>query len=129
VPLAQVHRDTVPNSLRGTRLHAEPLIVVRRRGNPFANAQKRLPYRACIGRQVPWRRVDREEIDATAARIAGEAEYTSWAGGRGAEMGRTMFGFDTPEKAQAMQAWVDASGIADRPLPEPPPNLPQLKVG
>jgi len=91
--------------------------VVRRRGNPFANAQKRLPYRAYIGRQGPWRRVDREEIDATAARIAGEAEYTSWAGGRGAEMGRTMFGFDTPEKAQAMQAWVDEALELQKPAP------------
>jgi hypothetical protein len=43
--------------------------------------------------------------------------------------GRTVFGFDTPEKAQAMQIWIDASGIADRPLPEAPPNLPQLKAG
>jgi hypothetical protein len=67
--------------------------------------------------------------DATAARIAGEAEHMSLAGGRGTEIGRTVFGFDTLEKAQAMQAWIDGSGIADRPLPEPPPNLPQLKVG
>ena len=103
--------------------------MVTRRGNPFADAQKRLPHRAYIGRQGPWRTVDREEIDAAAARIAGGAEFLSWAGGRGTEMGRTVFGFDTPEKAQAMQAWIDASGIADRPLPEPPPNLPQLKVG
>jgi hypothetical protein len=54
--------------------------------------------------------VDREEIDATATRI-GEAEHISWAGGRGTETGRTVFGFDTAEKAQAMQAWIDASGI------------------
>jgi hypothetical protein len=40
-----------------------------------------------------------------------------------------VFGFDTPEKAQAMQAWIDASGIANRPPPELPPNYPQLKVG
>jgi len=105
------------------------VIVATRRGNPFANAQKRLPHRAYIGRQGPWRRVDREEIDAAAARIAGGAEYLSWAGGRGTEFGRTVFGFDTPEKARSMQAWIDALGIADRPLPEPPPNYPQLKVG
>jgi hypothetical protein len=103
--------------------------VVMRRGNPFVDAQKRLRHRAYIGRQGPWRRVDREEIDAAAARIAAGAGYLSWAGARGTEMGRTVVGFDTPEKAQAMQAWIDASGIADRPLPEPPPNLPQLKVG
>ena len=78
--------------------------MVRRRGNPFADAQKRLPHRAYIGRQGPWRRVDREEIDAAAARIADGAEYLPWAGGRGTEMGRTGFAFDTPEKAQAMQA-------------------------
>ena len=103
--------------------------MVRRRGNPFADAQKRLPHRAYIGRQGPWRRVDREEIDAAAARIAGGAEYRSWAGRRGTEMGRTVFGFDTPEKARAMQTWIDVSGIANRPLPEPPPKQPQLKVG
>jgi hypothetical protein len=105
------------------------VIVATRRGNPFAHAQKRLPHRAYIGRQGPWRRVDREEIDAAAARIAGGAEYLSWASRRGTEIGRTVLGFDTLEKAQAMQAWIDASGIADRPLPEPPPNYPQLKVG
>jgi hypothetical protein len=103
--------------------------MVRRRGNPFADAQKRLPHRAYIGRQGPWRREDREEIDATATRIAGGAEYLSWGGARGIEAGRTVFSFDTPEKARAMQGWIDTSGIADRPLPEPPPNLPQLKVG
>jgi hypothetical protein len=103
--------------------------MVRRRGNPFADAQKRLPHRAYIGRQGPWLRADREEIDAAAARIAGGAEYLSWAGARGIERGRTVIGFDTPEKARAMEAWIDASGIADRPPPEPPPNLPQLKVG
>jgi hypothetical protein len=105
------------------------VIVATRRGNPFANAQKRLPHRAYIGRQGPWRRVDREEIDAAAARIAGGAEYLSWGGRRGIEIGRTVFGFDTSGKARAMQAWIDASDIADRPLPEPPPNYPQLKVG
>ena len=103
--------------------------MVRRWGNPFADAQKRLPHRAYIGRQGPWRRVDREEIDAAAARIAGGAEYLLWAGARGIESGRTVIGFDTPEKARRMQAWIEASRIADRPLPEPPPNLPQLKVG
>ena len=103
--------------------------MVRRRGNPFADAQKRLPHRAYIGRQGPWRRVDREEIDAAATRIAAGAEYLLWAGARGIESARTVIGFDTPKKAQLMQAWVEASGIADRPLPEPPPNQPQLKVG
>jgi hypothetical protein len=36
--------------------------------------------------------------------------------------------FDTAEKARAMQAWIDASGIASRPRPEPPPDYPQLKT-
>jgi hypothetical protein len=101
----------------------------RRRDNPFADAQKRLPHRAYIGRQGPWRRVDREETDAASARIAGGAKYLSWAGARGTEMERTVFGFDTPEKAQAMQACINVAGIAARLFPEPPPNLPQLKVG
>jgi hypothetical protein len=129
VPLAQVHRDAVPHSRRCPRFHAEPLTVVRRRGNPFAGAQKRLPHRAYIGRQGPWRRTDCEEIAVAAAQIACGAEHLLWAGARGIESGRTVIGFDTPEKARAMQAWIDASGIADRPPPEPPPNLPQLKVG
>jgi len=48
---------------------------------------------------------------------------------RGDELGRRVIAFDAPGKAQAMQAWIDTSRIADLPRPEPPADYPQLKVG
>jgi hypothetical protein len=105
------------------------LIVVRRRGNPFAVAQKRLPHKALLRREEPLRKADEEELNAVCKRIAQEAEYLCYAGSRGEENGCKVICFDAPEKASAMRVWIDASGIASRPRPEPPPNYPQLKVG
>jgi hypothetical protein len=103
--------------------------MVRRRGNPFAEQLRRLPHKVLLRREDPFRKVDQEEFDATCKRIARGAEYLCYAGSRAEENGCKVICFDTPEKAQAMQAWIDASGIARRPRPEPPLNYPQLKVG
>jgi hypothetical protein len=100
-----------------------------RKSNPFAEKQRKLPYRALMRRQGPWRREDQEEIAAACERIANGGDYLTWAGSRGQENGCTVIAFDTPEKAAEMQAWIDTSGIADRPLPESVPNLPQLRFG
>ncbi|MBN9488255.1 MAG: hypothetical protein J0H44_13550 [Alphaproteobacteria bacterium] len=100
-----------------------------RKSNPFADKVKRLPHRAYIRREGPWHPKDHAEVEAMAKRIADGAEYLQWSGSRGAELGCSIIGFDTIYKAAAMQAWIDAEKIAARPIPESPPDYPQLKVG
>jgi hypothetical protein len=129
VRLASVHRNSLQHTLSRARFHAEPLTMVRRRNNPFASELRSLPYRALLRREEPFRRTDEEEIKATCNRIARGGKWLVYAGNRGIENGCRVFAFDTPEKAQAMQAWIAASGVESRPRPEPPPNYPQLKVG
>jgi hypothetical protein len=51
--------------------------------------------------------------------IAASAEYLAYAGTRGDELYCRVFCFDTAEKARAMQAWIDASGIENRPVLRP----------
>ena len=102
--------------------------MVRRRGNPFANQVKRLPHKALLRRDEPLRTSDEDEVKAMQLGIASGAESLSYAGSRGKELDCRVFCFDTPEKARAMQVWIDTSGIAGRPTPEPS-NFPQLKVG
>jgi hypothetical protein len=90
--------------------------MARRKANPFADKLRRLPYRASIKRDGPFRRGDDAEIEAACVRIAAGAEFISYAGSRGEESGCKVLGFDTPEKAREMQAWIDESGIATRPM-------------
>lgn len=92
-------------------------MMARRKANPFADRIRKLPYRALIKRDEPFARADDDEIAATCARIAAGADYCSFAGSRGSENGCKVLCFDTPEKACEMQSWIDASGIAARPLP------------
>jgi hypothetical protein len=103
--------------------------VVRRRENPFAAKKARLPHKALRRREEPLRPTDRDELEAATLSIAAGGEYLIHEGARDDELGCHVTAFDAPEKAQAMQAWIDTSRIADRPRPEPPPNYPQLKVG
>jgi hypothetical protein len=103
--------------------------MVRRRTNPFAEQKKRLRYKALLRRDDPLRPPDSDELEAVKLSIASGGDYLSYAGNRGDEIGCTVFCFDSEEKARAMQAWLDASGITDRPKPESPPDFPQLKVG
>jgi hypothetical protein len=107
---------------------AEPLIVVRRRENPFAAQKARLPYRALFRRDEPLRPTDRDELEAVTLSIAAGGEYLIYEGMRGDELGCRVIAFDAPEKAQA-EAWIDTSRTAGRPRPGPPPEYPQLKVG
>ena len=109
--------------------------MVRRRGNPFANTLKRLPHKALMRRDEPLHRSDDDERKIRSAvrhavmlSVAAGAEYLAYAGTRGDELYCRVFCFDTAEKARAMQAWIDASGIESRPAPAPS-NHPQLKVG
>jgi hypothetical protein len=100
-----------------------------RKGSPFREQKRRLPHKALVKREDPFRKVDQEEFDAACKKIAQGMECLCYAGSRAEENGCKVICFDTPEKARAMQAWIDASGIANRSRPEPPPNYPQLKVG
>jgi hypothetical protein len=102
--------------------------MVRRRGNPFASQVKRLPHKALMRREDPLRPSDNDEVVAAMVSIAGGAEYLSYAGTRGNELYCRVFCFDTAEKARAMQAWIETSGIENRAAPVPA-NYPQLKVG
>ena len=102
--------------------------MVRRSTNAFAATKRRLPHKALLRREGPFRRVDGEELEAACRRIADGAEYLAYGGGRGAEIDCKVICFDTSEKAQAMQAWIAESGIEFRPTPMPFPG-PQLKVG
>jgi len=79
-------------------------------------------------RDEPLRRVDDDELMAVRLSVAAGAEYLAYAGTRGDELYCRVFCFDAAEKARAMQAWIDASGIESRPTPAPS-NHPQLKVG
>jgi len=100
-----------------------------RKSNPFAALKRRLPFKAFINREGPWRRVDAVEIEAACRRIVGEGECQSYAGSRGTENGCTVICFDTPEKAQRMQAWIAESKIEERPLPKKAPGMAQLRFG
>jgi hypothetical protein len=91
--------------------------MVRREVNPFAEKQRRLPCRAYINRDEPWRSADHEEIEAACRHIANGAEYLIWAGSSGLELDCTVIGFDISKKASEMQVWIDTSDIADRPAP------------
>lgn len=102
--------------------------MVRRRGNPFAEMLKRLPHKALMRREDPLRPSDDDEVMAVMLSIAAGNQYLAYAGTRGDELYCRVFCFDTAEKACAMQAWIDASGIANRPGPVPS-NQAQLKVG
>lgn len=103
--------------------------MVRRWHNPVAAMQKRLPHKAFMNREDPLLRANSEELAEMCLRIADGSEHMVYSGSRGEENGCKVVCFDTAEKARAMQTWIDASGIASRPRPEPPPTYPQLKVG
>jgi hypothetical protein len=102
--------------------------MVRRRGNPFASQVKRLPHKALMRREEPLRPSDNDEVMAVVVSIAAGAECLSYASTRGNELYCRVFCFDTSEKARAMQAWIETSGIENRAAPVPA-NYPQLKVG
>jgi hypothetical protein len=101
--------------------------MVRRSTNSFAAKLKRLPHKAFLRRSERLRQEDRDELEAVMRSIASGSEYLSYAGTRGAELYCTVVCFDSEEKAKAMQAWIDGSGI--RPAPKVNTDFPQLKVG
>jgi hypothetical protein len=104
-------------------------MVVRRSGNPVLAIMKRLPHRAKFKREDPLRPSDRQRLEAMVRSIAAGGEYMTRAGSRGDEVNCTVIHFDCPEKAKAMQAWLDASDITNWPRFQPRTDIEQLKVG
>lgn len=101
--------------------------MVRRSENSFAAKKRRLPYRARISRTEGFVRQDAEAIEAECRRIAGNAEYLHWCqSDRGEREDVRLYAFDTPEKAAAMQAWLDANDIAKRPFPKYGPDKAEI---
>jgi hypothetical protein len=103
--------------------------LMRHKANPFQEPKRRLPHKAFLRRDDPFRRVDEEEIVKACRRVAQGAPWMTYAGSRGPENGRRVFGFDTPEKARALQTWIEVSGIERRPRPEPAPDAGLLRIG
>ena len=102
--------------------------MVRRSRNSFALLKSRLRHRAIIKRSDAFLRVDAEELEGVCRRIAGNTDFLSWS--QRDDDGRDQYvrvvGFAMPEKAAEMQAWVDQSGIALRPVPKLGPTEEEL---
>jgi len=72
--LPPLHRNALHHTLCCARIHEESLGMVRRRGNPFAEKLKRLPFKALLRRDEPFRPCDADEIAAMKLSIASGAE-------------------------------------------------------
>jgi hypothetical protein len=99
------------------------------RSNPHLSQKRRLPYRALLRHDNPFRRVDEEEIAKACYRVAQGTHWMTYAGSRGDENGCRVFRFDTAEKARGLQTWIEVSGIERRPRPEPAPNAGLMRIG
>ncbi len=104
-------------------------MAVRRSLNSFAEKVKRLPHRALYRREERLLPSDSARLDAEIARIAGDAESLRHAGDARDGIDMHVIRFNTADKAREMQAWLDASGIADWPAPQPRTDIGQLKIG
>jgi hypothetical protein len=102
--------------------------MVRRSENSFAAKKRRLPHRATVKRAEPFLAADNEEFEAACRRIAGNTEYLVWSGTSDDERQRwvRLIAFETAEKAAALQAWIDESRIAERPLPRFGPSKEEI---
>lgn len=102
--------------------------MARRSTNSHAEKLNRLPFFARLRREPPFSTADSIDLQQAADRLSGPtgwyataARYPDTGGGR-------LYRFATPGEAEAMQCWLDTSGIEDRPPPERW-NGPQLKCG
>ena len=99
--------------------------MARRSTNSHAAKIKRLPFFARLRREPPFSTADSLQLEQAADRLAGPTGWYAMAA-RYPETG--VYRFATPGEAEAMQRWIDESGIEDRPPPEKW-NGPQLKCG
>jgi hypothetical protein len=101
--------------------------MVQRSSNTHQDKMKGLPFVARLVREEPLRATDDRELREAAGRLAGPTGWYSHQGGRG-EWEVKYFRFGTPAEAEAMQRWIDESGIEKRPAP-PKYEGPTLSVG
>jgi len=101
--------------------------MARRSTNSHAEKLNRLPFFARLCREPPFSTADSQELQQAADRIAGPTGWYATAA-RHPETGARLYRFATPEEAQEMQRWINASGIEDRPALERWSG-PQLKCG
>ena len=101
--------------------------MARRSPNSHQVRLRELPFVARLHRVDPFRTADRAEIEATAERIAGPRGWYSYAGWHPADVDHTLILFESREEADAMQRWIQESGIETRPAPERY-AMPQLTV-
>lgn len=95
--------------------------------NTFALMKRRLKHHARIRRSDPFRRVDSEELEVACRRIAGNTEFGMWSvRDEGRDGDCRVIGFETADRAAAMQAWIDESKIAERPMPKLGPSKEEL---
>ena len=68
-------------------------------------------------RSEPFRSGDDAAWKAAADRIAGPAGWYAVAGWAAADIDIKLIHFATPAEAEAMQRWIEESGIETRPAP------------
>jgi hypothetical protein len=101
-----------------------------RSGSNQCTAQKRrLPHKAFLMRDDPLRPIEEQEIAEACRRAAKGVLWMVYAGSREPVQGCRVFCFDRPEKARAMQDWIEVSGIERRPRPAPALNIGLLRIG
>lgn len=87
----------------------------------------RLPFFARLLREPPFSPADEIELEQVANRLAGPTGGYATAP-RYPDTGGRFYRFVTSREAEAMQRWIDESGVEDRP-PAEGWNGPQLKCG
>lgn len=97
--------------------------------NTFAQMKRRLRHHAVIKRSDPFRHVDTAELEAACRRVAGNSEWGSWSARLTNGQGDVrIIAFETAERAAEMQAWIDESKIAERPMPKLGPSREEMNA-
>lgn len=91
--------------------------MARRSTNSHAEKLNRLPFFARLRREPPFSSTDSQELEQAADRIAGPTGWYATAP-RYPDSGGRFYRFATSSEAEAMQRWIDESGVEDRPPPE-----------
>lgn len=91
--------------------------MARRSTNSHSEKMNRLPYFARLRREPPFSTADSQELEQAADHIAGPTGWYATAP-RYPETGGRFYRFATSGEAEAMQRWIDRSGIEDRSPPE-----------
>jgi hypothetical protein len=101
--------------------------MAKRTTNDFQSRLRKLPHVARLKRWQPFRSADQAELNAAADRIAGPGNWQAVAGWKPADVDCRLFHFATKAEADAMQRWIQESGIETRQVPARY-AMPQLTV-